>query len=312
MGRRRGDRDIERGYFYFFSAFLRLAAPIGRLTQSMVENSEYDFEIKPKNTFSLNLKELIAHRELFYFFTWRDIKVKYRQTILGFLWAVIQPFLLMLIFTLFMGRTLRVPSDEIEYPVFVFSGLMLWLVFSSGITNAGNSMVSNAQIIKKIYFPRLIIPLSSILVAVFDFIMAILVFVPLLVFYHQGVSFSEALFCWPIGLGLTIVGSFGPGCLLAALNVKYRDFRYVIPFLVQALLFVTPVIYPMSIVPDRWLQYLVAINPMYAAITIFRLPLTIIEPDPILLGVSILSGLTFLVGGLGYFRMTESYFADLA
>lgn len=295
-------------FLHFYVCSTRWAA----CNRNMADSSEFYFEIKPKNTFSLNLKELIAHKELFYFFTWRDIKVKYKQTILGFLWAVLQPFLLMLIFTFFIGRALRVPSDEMEYPVFVFSGLMLWLVFSSGITNAGNSMASNAQIIKKIYFPRLIIPLSSILVAVFDFIMSILVFVPLLVFYHQGVSFSEALLCWPIGLGLTVAGSFGPGCLLAALNVKYRDFRYVIPFLVQALLFITPVIYPISIVPGKWLQYLVALNPMYAAITIFRLPLTAVEPDPILLGVSILSGLVFLVAGLGYFRMTESYFADLA
>ncbi len=295
-------------FLHFYVCGTRWAA----CNRNMADSSEFYFEIKPKNTFSLNLKELIAHKELFYFFTWRDIKVKYKQTILGFLWAVLQPFLLMLIFTFFIGRALRVPSDEMEYPVFVFSGLMLWLVFSSGITNAGNSMASNAQIIKKIYFPRLIIPLSSILVAVFDFIMSILVFVPLLVFYHQGVSFSEALLCWPIGLGLTVAGSFGPGCLLAALNVKYRDFRYVIPFLVQALLFITPVIYPISIVPGKWLQYLVALNPMYAAITIFRLPLTAVEPDPILLGVSILSGLVFLVAGLGYFRMTESYFADLA
>lgn len=289
-----------------------MAAAIGQLTGNMAENSEYYFEIKPKNTFSLNLKELIEYKELFYFFTWRDIKVKYKQTILGFLWAILQPFLLMLIFTRFIGRPFGVPSDEIEYPVFVFSGLMLWLVFSAGITNAGNSMVSNAQIIKKIYFPRLIIPLSSILVAVFDFIMAVFVFVALLLFYQQPVNFLQALLCWPAGILLTIVGSFGPGCLLAALNVKYRDFRYVIPFLVQVLLFVTPVIYPMSIVPGKWLQYVVALNPMYAAITVFRLPLTRVAPDLMLVSISIISGFVFLIVGLGYFRQTESYFADLA
>lgn len=278
----------------------------------MAENTKYYFELKPKNTFSLNLKELIEYKELFYFFTWRDIKVKYRQMALGILWAVLQPFLLMLIFTLFIGRSFRVPSDEIEYPVFVFSGLMLWIVFSSGISNAGNSMVTNAHIIKKIYFPRLIIPLSSILVAVFDFIMSILVFVPVLFYYRQPVSTFEALLCFPAGVLLTVIASFGPGCLLAALNVKYRDFRYVIPFLVQVLLFVTPVIYPMSIIPTRWLQYVVALNPMYAAITVFRMPLTSVAPDPVLVSVSIFSGLVFLVAGLGYFRQTESYFADLA
>lgn len=278
----------------------------------MADSSDYYFEVKPKNAFSLNFKELIEYRELFYFFTWRDIKVKYRQTVLGFLWAILQPILLMLIFTFFLGRALQVPSDGMTYPVFVFSGLMLWLLFSSAIANAGNSMVSNAQIIKKIYFPRLIIPLSSILVAVFDFAMTVIVFVPVLLFFRASVTIAEAIWCWPLGLALSILASFGPGCLLAALNVKYRDFRYVIPFLVQVLLFVTPVIYPMSIVPGKWLPYVVAINPMYAAITIFRLPFTAIAPDFTLVIISIVSGLVLLVAGLGYFRKTESYFADLA
>lgn len=278
----------------------------------MPENNEYYFEIKPKDTFSLNFKELVDYKELFYFFTWRDIKVKYKQTTLGFLWAILQPLLLMLIFTLFIGRSLRVPSDEMQYPVFVFSGLILWLIFSSGVTNAGNSMVANAQIIKKIYFPRLIIPISSILVAVFDFFMAFLVLVPLLFYYQQPVNVIEAILFWPAGLMLTIISTFGLGCLLAALNVKYRDFRYVIPFLVQALLFVTPVIYPISVLKYEWLQYLIALNPMYSAITLFRLPLTSITPDPVLLSISIASGFLLLLLGTVYFRRTEMYFGDLA
>lgn len=297
--------------FCYFSAFLREQRGL-TAKKDMADSSDYYFEVKPKNAFSLNFKELIEYRELFYFFTWRDIKVKYRQTVLGFLWAILQPILLMLIFTFFLGRALQVPSDGMTYPVFVFSGLMLWLLFSSGIANAGNSMVSNAQIIKKIYFPRLIIPLSSILVAVFDFAMTVIVFIPVLLFFRASVTIAEAIWCWPLGLALSILASFGPGCLLAALNVKYRDFRYVIPFLVQVLLFVTPVIYPMSIVPGKWLPYLVAINPMYAAITIFRLPFTEIAPDFTLVMISIVSGLVLLVAGLGYFRKTESYFADLA
>lgn len=304
-------RDTEKGLFCYFSAFLRVNNAC-TAKESMADNSEYYFELKPKNTFSLNLKELIEYKELFYFFTWRDIKVKYKQTALGFLWAILQPILLMIIFTFFLGRALHVPSDGMEYPVFVFSGLMLWLLFSSGIANAGNSMVSNAQIIKKIYFPRLIIPLSSVLVAVFDFAMTTVVFVPVLLYYGASVSIPEALWCWPAGLALAIMGSFGPGCLLAALNVKYRDFRYVIPFLVQVLLFLTPVIYPMSIVPGKWLPYVVALNPMYAAITIFRMPFTAVTADGTLLMVSIISGIILLVVGLGYFRKTESYFGDLA
>jgi lipopolysaccharide transport system permease protein len=277
-----------------------------------VENSEYYYEIKPKSTFSLNLKELIDYKELFYFFTWRDIKVKYKQTGLGFLWAVLQPLLLMLIFTFFIGNSLKVPSDEIGYPVFVFSGLILWLIFSSGVTNAGNSMITNAQIIKKIYFPRLIIPVSSILVAVFDFLMSFIVFVGLLIFYNQRIDIGEAFFLWPAGFLLTIISTFGPGCLLAALNVKYRDFRYVIPFLVQVLLFITPVIYPISILKYAWLKYVIALNPMYAAITLFRMPLTSSSPDIMLLSLSIASAFIFLLIGIVYFRRTEMYFADLA
>ena len=276
-----------------------------------MEKNEYYFEIKPKNTFSLNLKELIDYKELFYFFTWRDIKVKYKQTILGFLWAVLQPILLMLIFNFVIGTSLKVPSDEMEYPVFAFSGLILWLVFSSGITNAGNSMIANAPVIKKIYFPRLIIPISSILAAVFDFFMAFMVLIPLLIFYHQPVNVTKAFLFWPIGLMLTIISSFGPGCLLAALNVKYRDFRYVIPFLVQSILFVTPVIYPISILKNQWLQYLIAVNPMYAAITLFRVPFTSIAPDSVLLSISITSALFFILIWVAYFRRMEMYFADL-
>lgn len=274
--------------------------------------SDYYFEIKPKLAFSLNLKELIEYKELFYFFTWRDVKVKYKQTALGFLWAILQPLIMMVIFTFFIGKAMSVPSDDIEYPVFAFSGLILWTVFSSGITNAGNSMVSNAQIIKKIYFPRLVIPISSILVSVFDFLIAFLVFIVLIVVYKQPVDVIRAIVLWPASLFVAIIATFGPGCLLAALNVKYRDFRYVIPFLAQALLFLTPVIYPISIVSNVWLKYLLAINPMYAAITLFRMPMMDSSLDNSLLGISLLSGIIFFIIGLVYFRRTEMYFADLA
>jgi lipopolysaccharide transport system permease protein len=179
----------------------------------------------------VNWKELWRYRELFYFFTWRDIKIKYKQTFLGFLWAILQPLLLMVIFTFFFGKALKVPSQSLPYPVFVFSGLLLWNIFSSGLTSSSNSMVNNASIIKKIYFPRLIIPVSSILVALFDFCMAFVLFLPLLLYYHQPLS-VHALWCWPVALLITLMATLGPGSWLAALNVKYRDFRYVIPFIV--------------------------------------------------------------------------------
>jgi len=278
----------------------------------MLKNSVTYFEIKPRSNFSLNFHELIEYKELFYFFTWRDIKVKYKQTTLGFLWAVLQPLLLMVIFTFFIGKSMRIPTEGMSYPVFAFSGLILWTIFSSGVTNAGNSMVVNAQIIKKIYFPRLIIPISSILVSVFDFLVAFVVFICLIGFYHQPIQAWLAVFLWPAALIIAVVATFGPGCLLAALNVKYRDFRYVIPFLVQALLFLTPVIYPISIVANNWLKYLLAINPMYAAITLFRVPMMTEMPDLHFVWVSLLSGFVFFFLGIIYFRRTEMFFADLS
>jgi lipopolysaccharide transport system permease protein len=256
-------------------------------------------------------QELWYFRELFYFFTWRDIKIKYKQTVLGFLWAVLQPLLMMTIFTLFFGKALNVPSQGLPYPVFVFSGLLIWNTFSSGLNNSANSMVNNATIIKKIYFPRLIIPVSGILVALFDFFMAFLLLIPLLLFYDQPVAFA-ALWCWPLSVGITLLAILGPGSLLASLNVKYRDFRYVIPFLIQILFFVSPVIYPLSMLKYPVLQYVVVLSPMYSAIELFRYPLTGISPDPAMVGLSLLSGLMLLFAGLIYFRRTEHYFADLA
>jgi len=157
---------------------------------------ETEMIIEPTRALSLNIRELWQYRELFYFFTWRDIKVKYKQTVLGVLWVVLQPLMTVLIFSLFFGRALKVPSEGIPYPVFVFSGLLLWTVFSSGISNAGNSMISNAQIIKKIYFPRLIIPVSSILVALFDFLVSLFVFIAVLVYYGVEVNLLEVVLAW--------------------------------------------------------------------------------------------------------------------
>jgi lipopolysaccharide transport system permease protein len=259
----------------------------------------------------LDWGELWRYRELFYFFTWRDIKIKYKQATLGFLWAILQPLFMMVIFTLFFGKALNIPSQNLPYPIYVFSGLLIWNLFSTGLTNASNSMVNNASIIKKIYFPRLIIPVSSILVALFDFLMAFILFVPILLFYQQSVSLS-ALVLWPVALIIAIVATLGLGSWLAALNVKYRDFRYVIPFLVQALFFLTPVIYPISLLKYPILQYILVCSPMYAAVELFRYPLTGIMPDSFLLGISLLSGVLLLIVGVFYFKRTEDFFADFA
>ncbi len=232
-----------------------------------------------------------------------DIKIKYKQTVLGFLWAILQPLFMMLIFTFFFGRALNIPSQNLPYPVYVFSGLLIWNMFSSGLTSASNSMVNNALIIKKIYFPRLIIPVSAILVALFDFLMAFILFIGILLYYQQPVSWLFILI-WPLSLGL--------GAWLAALNVKYRDFRYVIPFLVQVMFFLTPVIYPISMLNYPVLKYLLACSPMFAAVELFRFPLTGLLPDPIFMALSLTSGLLFLIVGILYFKRTEDFFADFA
>jgi len=271
-----------------------------------------EYEIKPKEKLNLGLGELWQYRELFYFFTWRDIKVKYKQTVLGFVWAVLQPFFMMLIFSVFFAEGLKDRLGNTPYPVFVFSGLLLWNIFSSGITAAGNSMITNANIIKKIYFPRLIIPISSVLVSLFDFLMAAFVFIGMLIYYHVQINVLKALVFIPVSILVTCISTFGMGTFLAALNIKYRDFRYIIPFMVQALLFITPVIYPVSILSREWLKYLVSINPMYAAVSLFRYCFTDTPLEMNLILVSLCSALFFFVSGLYYFRKTEAYFADLA
>lgn len=276
------------------------------------QDPPYEVIITPPRKFSFNFVELWKYRELFYFFAWRDIKVKYKQTILGVLWVLLQPVLTVLIFSLFFGRALQVPSDGIPYPVFVFSGLMLWNLFSSGVLNGGNSMISNAQIIKKIYFPRLIIPFSAILISLFDFLVSFAVFVVVLIVYGIHVDPLLAMLYWPASLFLTVIGALGSGVLLSALNVKYRDFKYLIPFFIQVLLFLTPVIYPISIIAEKRIHYLLALNPVYGAITLFRVPLAGVLTDPALIQISMVSsGLTVLLG-VYYFRKTEDFFADLA
>lgn len=271
-----------------------------------------EYIIKPQKGISLNLKEIWNYRELFYFFTWRDIKVKYKQTVLGFLWAVLQPFITMIIFTVFFGKMLNVPSDGIPYPIFAYSGLIIWNVFASGLSNAGNSMVSNANIIKKIYFPRLIIPMSAILVALFDFFMAFIIYIGLMFYFNMPFHFVKLVVSIPSSLLLTTITVFGMGSFLAALNVKYRDFRYIIPFLVQSLLFLTPVIYPVSIIKYDWAKYVIALNPMSSAVNLMRGAIINKPIDGNMLIISCVSAIIMFFVGLLYFRKTERFFADIA
>ncbi len=267
--------------------------------------------IRPPKGFSLGLKELWHYRELLYFFTWRDIKVKYKQTYLGILWAVLQPLLLMLLFTFIFSKNWKIDTGNMAYPVFVLSGLICWNLFSSSVSHAGESMVQNAQIIKKIYFPRLIIPGSSILAALFDFIMGFFIFAIFCFVYKQELHWTYVLH-FAIGILIVLVTAFGAGTLLAALNVKYRDFRYVMTFLLQVLFFSTQVIYPLASVQQPGLKYVLAINPVNVAIEFFRSPLTGYFPDMELVGIGLTSMLILFCAGIYYFRKTEAYFADLA
>lgn len=273
---------------------------------------EIEYEIKPAGKLSLNLKEIWQYRELFYFFTWRDIKVKYKQAYLGIAWVVIQPLFMMIVFSFFFGRLLKVPSDGIPYPIFVYSGMMFWNIFSSGLTNSGDSMVSNANIIKKVYFPRLVIPISAIIVSIFDFIITLVLFGGLLFIFQFKIDVLKFMYLFPLAFLIVVVSTLGLGLLFSALNVKYRDFRYVIPFLIQTTLFITPVIYPVSILSYSWAKYILAVNPLTGAITLSRAAILGSSVDWNIVLISCSSAVIVLVIGLLIFRKTEAYFADLA
>ncbi len=270
-----------------------------------------EYEIRPREPFKLGAREIWQYRELFYFFTWRDIKVKYKQTSLGVAWAILQPMAMTLIFTYVFSNTMK-EGTSLPYPLFALSGLVIWNIFSSGLSGAGTSMLSNSGIIRKIYFPRLIIPISTILVSFFDFLMTLPVFIGVMIYYNVFPGI-QALWLIPTAIVLTLVATVGAGCLLAALTVKFRDFRYVLPFLVQILLFVTPVIYPPGMFDhNQWIDRLLMLNPMSGAVTIFRGMFTNETIDWSMCSTSIISAAVILIAGVWYFRRTESHFADLA
>lgn len=275
-------------------------------------NKSIEFTIESANRKWFDWKEIWQYRELFYFFTWRDLKVKYKQTTLGIAWVILQPITTVVVFSLFFGRALKVPSDQLPYPVFVFSGLLFWMFFSNSVSNAGNSMLSQASIIKKIYFPRLIIPVSVILGSLVDFFVAFVLFVVVMLFYQVPVDFLEVLVYWPIALLLTLAGTLGISCWLAALVVKYRDFRYIVPFGLQLLLFLTPIIYPSTIIGNNWVKLTLALNPMHGAITLFRMPFYSSSDQALGIMISAVSSLACFSIGVYYFKKTEDLFADLA
>lgn len=257
---------------------------------------------------ALNLPDLWAYRELLYFLTWRDVKVRYKQTVLGAAWAIIQPLFAMLIFTLFFGRLAGVPSDGIPYPLFAYAGLLPWMFFSSAVTNSGNSLVGSSNLITKVYFPRMVIPGAAVSASLVDFGIAFVILIFLMAYY--GVAVTAGLLMLPALVALTMLLALGVGMWMSALNVKYRDVRHALPFLIQLWMFATPIVYPSSIVPERW-RWALAFNPLAGIIEGYRASLFGLEIDWQMLGISTAVTLAVLVASAYMFRRMEKSFADV-
>jgi lipopolysaccharide transport system permease protein len=258
---------------------------------------------------SLRLQDLWLYRELLYFFIWRDVKVRYKQTALGAAWAVIQPFFTMVIFSLFFGRFAKVPSDGVPYPLFAYCALVPWTFFAQGLSMGSNSLVENANLLRKVYFPRLAIPISTVLSGLIDFVIAFALLIGMIVYYGRALGVNVL---WvPLLLLLGLITALGVSFWLSALNVEYRDVRYTIPFLAQIWMFCTPIAYPSSLVPERW-RWLYGLNPMVGVVEGFRWALLGTQTKPgLLMGISVVASVLILISGALYFRRMEKTFADV-
>jgi len=257
----------------------------------------------------LKLHELWEYRELLYFLVWRDLKVRYKQTALGAAWAVIQPFFSMVVFSLFFGRLAKMPSDGIPYPIFAYTGLVPWTFFARGLTQSSNSLVDSANLIRKVYFPRLTIPISDVLSGLVDFAIAFAVLIAMMLYY--GVVPSGRIIWLPAFLLLALVSSLAVGLWLSVLNVEYRDVKYTVPFLTQFWMFATPIVYPSSLLKGKW-RVLFGINPMVGVVEGFRWSLLGAKnsPGPMIIASSA-AAVALLIGGAFYFRRMEKTFADV-
>lgn len=264
----------------------------------------------PKTNFYLNLKELWQYRELFYIFAWRDIKVRYKQTFLGITWVLFQPLVSMVVFTIFFGNFAKMPSGNLPYPLFVLCGLVFWTFFSNSLSSASSSLISNENIIKKVYFPKVILPLSSVVTGSVDLVINIILLFAV-GFYFRFFPPLSILVIILIGYLISFLTASGLGLFFSALNVKYRDVRYIIPFFIQTLIFLTPVIYPTSIIKSSG-KFLFILNPMAAVIESMR---TVISGsfgiDFLGLGIASLISLVIFLTGLAFFNATEKFFADI-
>lgn len=266
--------------------------------------------IRPsKGWISLRLHDLWDYRELLYFLVWRDIKVRYKQTVLGAAWAIIQPFFSMVVFSLFFGKLAKMPSDGIPYPIFAYAGLVPWTFFANGLSQSANSLVDSANLIRKVYFPRLTIPIANVLAGLVDFFLAFVVLLGMMLWYK--VMPTERLIWLPLFLLLALVTALAVGLWLSVLNVEYRDVRYTVPFITQFWMFATPIVYPSSLLSEPW-RTIYGLNPMVGVVEGFRWALlgTKTAPGPTI-AVSAVASVLLLVGGAFYFRRMEKTFADL-
>lgn len=256
----------------------------------------------------LDLKSLWAYRELLYFLTWRDVKIRYKQTLLGATWAIIQPLFTMIIFTIFFGKLAGMPSDNIPYPLFAYAGLLPWTFFSNAVTGSGNSLVGSAHLITKVYFPRMIIPGAAVAAGLIDLAIAFGILIVLMIYYGVGLTLN--LLMLPVLVILTTLLAIGIGMWTSALNVKYRDIRYVLPFATQLLMFATPIIYPISIVPEKW-RWLLRLNPLSGLIDGYRSSFFGSPFDWLSLAVSCVITILVLIYAAYDFRRMEQTFADI-
>lgn len=266
--------------------------------------------IKPKKGLvHIDLREIWQYRDLFYTFGWRDVKVRYKQTAIGVLWAVIQPLVTMVIYTITFGRVAKMPSDGIPYPIFAFAGLLFWNLFSQSLTNSSNSLVQNENIVKKIYFPRLVVPTASVAVCIVDFACSFLVFIGMIIYFQIAPSFLGIVLL-PVLALWSILSALGLGWLLAAVNAKYRDVRYALPFVIQLLVFVSPVIYPTSIFKEY--KWILSLNPMTGVIEVARYTLLGAGSiDVQVIATSLAVTFALLFTGFVYFQNMEKQLADV-
>lgn len=267
--------------------------------------------IKPRSKYAIDFKELWAYKELFFYFAWRDVKVRYKQTAIGASWAIFQPFITMVVFTLFFNKVAGIGSGSaIPYAIFSYSGLLFWQYFSNAVNRSSNSLVDNQSVVTKIYFPRIILPVSSTIVALIDFICALVIFVGLMAYFQIAPSLLGLVIFIPC-IVVTFVAATGIGMFLAALNVKYRDVKQALPFFIQIGLFLTPVIYPITQVPERF-QWMLYLNPMTGVITTIRnttLNTGVVNWE--LVSISVIAAALLFAGGLAYFKAKEKEFADI-